>query len=154
MIRYFKIIFMLFLCLMLLPLSTIMAQKVIQTQESDMWDGVAVDLISLKVSNNIVTVKFKIRNTGSEKQSVQIHFKDCYIVDEANQKKYYALKDSDGLFIAGPKDSDNDGGRFWFDIFPKKSKGMWIKFPEPTDNPDTITIFLPGVSPFEEVKLK
>lgn len=154
MIRYFKIIFMLFLCLMLLPLSTIMAQKVIQTQESDMWDGVAVDLTSLKVSNNIVTVKFKLRNTGAEKQSVRILYKDCYIVDEANQKKYYALKDSDGLFIAGPKDSDNDGGRFWFDIFPKKSKGMWIKFPEPTDNPDTITISLPGVPPFEEVKLK
>ena len=89
------------------------ATEVIQTQEAETWDGVEVDLTSLTVKNNIVTVKFKIRNTGSEKQNVRVDYRDCYLMDETNQKKYYVLKDSDGLFISGPNYDRSNGGRFW-----------------------------------------
>jgi hypothetical protein len=94
-----------------------------------------------------------LRNTGAEKRSVVILFKNCYVMDETNQKKYFALNDSDGLFIAGPAYDNSDGGRFWYDIDKEKSRGMWIKFPQPADNPASITVSLPGVSPFENVKL-
>ena len=127
--------------------------EVIQTQESDSWDEVEVDLTSLKIKNNIVTAKFKIRNNGSAQQNIRIDYKQCYLMDEANQKKYYVLKDSDGLFIAGPNYDRGDGGRFWFDIQAERSKGMWMKFPEPADNPETISISIPKVFPFEEIEL-
>jgi len=47
-------------------------------------DSVEVDLTSLKVKNNIVTVKFKVRNEGDEKQTVRVDYKECYIMDEEN----------------------------------------------------------------------
>jgi hypothetical protein len=129
------------------------AQEAIQTQPHNTAEGIEVDLTSLEIQNNIVTVKFKLRNTSAEKQNVTIHFKDCYIMDEVNQKKYYGLKDTDGLFIAGPSYDSQNGGRFWYGVQAGKSMGLWIKFPQPTDNPESITISLPGVSPFESVKL-
>ncbi|OGD38915.1 MAG: hypothetical protein A2V45_02205 [Candidatus Aminicenantes bacterium RBG_19FT_COMBO_58_17] len=128
-------------------------QEVIQTQSHNTVEGIEADLTSLEIQNNIVTVKFKLRNTAAEKQNVTIQFKDCYIMDEVNQKKYYGLKDTDGLFIAGPAYDDQNGGRFWYGIQAGKSMGLWIKFPQPADNPASITISLPGVSPFESVKL-
>jgi len=131
----------------------IYAGQVIQTQESDSWEGIEVDLIGLKINNNIITLRFKFRNTGDASQEVQFYFKDCYIMDETNQKKYFVLKDSDGQFIGGPKDKEWEGGRFSARIGHSKSKSAWMKFPEPTDNPETITISIPGVFPFEEVEL-
>ena len=134
--------------------SSAVSADVLQTQESDQWEGIEVDLLSMKVRNSIITVKFKLRNVGPIKHSIQIPFENCFIMDETNQKKYYPLKDSDGLYIAGPKYDKGNGGRFWFDIHPDKSRGMWIKFPEPADNPETITISIPGIFPFEEIPLE
>ncbi len=138
---------------LLLSAGLFFGQQVIQTQSHNTAEGVEVDLTSLEIQNNIVTVKFRLRNTAAQKQNVIIYFKDSYIMDEVNQKKYYGLKDTDGLYIAGPASDDNSGGRFWYNIEPGKSMGLWIKFPQPTDSPASITISLPGVSPFENVKL-
>jgi len=154
MISFLKKIPFVLIMVFFISAGTVWSGEVIQTQESDSWEGVEVDLLSLKIKNNIVTVKFKLRNTGSEEQRPKIFYDSCFIMDETNQKKYYALKDSDGFFIAGPVSDENRGGRFWFGIQPGKSKGMWIKFPEPADNPETITISIPGVFPFEEIELK
>lgn len=126
------------------------AGEVIQTQESQ-WDGIEADLTSVKARNGIITVKVKLRNTGTKAQGVKIHYDGCYLVDETSQKKYYALKDSDGLYIAGPASDEQKGGRFWFDVPAGKAKSLWIKFPEPTDGPETLTISLEGVFPFEDI---
>jgi len=132
----------------------IIGGEVIQTQESDTWDGVEVDLTYLKIKDDIITLRFKIRNTGDKTHDIKLYFKDCYIMDETNQKKYFALKDADGQYIGGPKDKDWEGGRFSSYIDPNGSKGLWMKFPDPTDKPATITVSIPGVFPFEEVELK
>ena len=130
------------------------AQDVLQTQESDLWEGIEIDLTKITVRNNVITAKFKLRNTGSEKHNIRIDYKTCYIMDETNQKKYYVLKDSDGIYIAGPQYDQSGGGRFWFNIKSQKSKGLWMKFPEPTDNPETISISIPGAAPFDGVEIK
>lgn len=139
---------LLFSLVILLLAGIIIATEVIQTQESDLWEGIEVDLLSIKIKNNVLTVKFKIRNESTEYQSGSIWFESCYIMDETNQKKYFPLKDADGKYIA------SGGNRTEFRIQPGKSQGMWIKFPEPTDNPETITISLTGIFPFEDVELK
>jgi hypothetical protein len=154
MVHFFKKASFLLMASALLTAGILFCGDVIQTQESDSWEGVEVDLVSLKIRNNIITMRFKLRNAGSEKQSGQIYFEGCYIMDEVNRKKHYPLKDADGIYIAGPMtQSGHRGGRFIFDLQPGKSRSMWIKFPEPTDNPATITISVPGVFPFEEVEL-
>ena len=139
--------------LSMLLMGVAFGNEVIQTQESDTWDGIEVDLTSLKVKNEIITLRFKFRNEGDEEQEVSFYFMNCYIMDEVNEKKYYPLQDSDGFFIAGPSAGDHKGGYFEFKIEPSKSKGLWLKFPQPTDNPETIAISIPGVFPFEEVEL-
>jgi hypothetical protein len=131
----------------------VFCSEVIQTQESDSWEGIEVDLTSLKIRNSIVTLKFKFRNTSSDTQRGEFKFNACYIMDEVNQKKYYPLKDSDGNYIGGPMATYISGGIYKFDLQGGKTKSMWVKFPEPTDNPESITISIPGVFPFEEVVL-
>lgn len=130
------------------------AADVIQTQESDIWEGVEADLTKISVRDDILTLRFKIRNTGSSGKRLEFYYKDCYIVDTTNQKKYFPLKDSEGQFIAGPKEKEWEGGRFKIEIDPGSSAGFWVKFPVPPENPETIDIFTPGFFPFEAVSLK
>lgn len=129
------------------------ADDVIQTQESDIWGGIEADLTKISIRNDILTLRFKIRNTGNESQTVEFYFKDCYIIDPTNQKKYFPLKDSEGQYIAGPKEKDWEGGRYQFRIDSDSSSGFWVKFPVPTENPEEIDINIPGFFPFEEVLL-
>ena len=154
MIRFFKKVISLLTLIVLLPAGAVFSAQAIQTQESITWDGIEADLTDVRISQNIVTIKVRLRNTGSEEQSVKILYDTCFIMDETNQKKYYPLKDSDGLYIAGPAADEQRGGRFWFGIQAGKAKGLWIKFPEPTDRPETIMISLEGIFPFEEIPLK
>jgi hypothetical protein len=138
--------------LIFLVLGTILlAQAAIQTQKSDEWDGIDVDLTKITFKHSVMTVYFKFRNVGTEKQAVELKFGKCYFMDEVNRKKYLLLKDADGTFIAGPIWFS---GTFRAEIEPGKSRNMWMKFPEPTDNPETIIIYIPGVPLFEEVRIK
>jgi len=154
MIRFFKKVISLLTLTVLLPAGTVLSAQAIQTQDSITWDGIEADLTDVGISQNIVTIKVRLRNTGFEEQGVKIPYDTCFIMDETNQKKYYPLKDSDGLYIAGPMADIQRGGRFWFGIQAGKAKGLWIKFPDPADRPETITISLEGIFPFEEILLK
>lgn len=141
-------------CLILMSGAALLATDVVQTQESDRWDGIEVDLTKLSIRNNIITLRFKIRNTGEKRRDIEFYYKDCYLIDEANQKKYYVLKDSEGQFIGGPKDKEWEGGRFSTPVPALESNGLWMKFPLPTDDPESISISLPGFFPFEEIVLQ
>jgi len=149
-----KVILTLFMFLASAVVLTTASADVIQTQDSDTWDGVVADLIKLSVKNDVLTLRFKFRNEGSDNPRVELYFKDCYIVDESNQKKYFPLKDSEGQYIGGPKEKDWEGGRFSFIIEAGRSKGFWIKCPVPADNPETISISIPFFFPFEEISLE
>jgi hypothetical protein len=144
--QWFSVIVILFV-----STAVLFGGDVIQTQEAHAWDGIEVDITKITFKNNILTIKLKFRNTGTERKWVTIFYKDCYIMDEVNQKKYYLLKGSDGIYIAGPQISDSI---FAYHISPNKSKNVWLKFPEPTDNPKSIIISIPGVELFEEVEIK
>jgi hypothetical protein len=139
--------------LLMVGFGLLTAADAIQTQESNIWEGLEADLTRISIRNDILTLRFKIRNTSSTSHTAEFYFKDCYIVDAANQKKYFPLKDSEGQFIGGPKEKDWEGGRYHISINAGSSAGFWMKFPVPTDNPETIDISIPGFFPFEEVSL-
>jgi len=140
--------------LTLLGFGLLTAAGVIQTQESDIWEGLEADLTRISSRNDILTLRFKIRNNGNESRVAEFYFKDCYIIDPTSQKKYFPLKDSEGQFIGGPKEKDWEGGRYHCLIEMGSSAGFWVKFPVPTDNPEAIDITIPGFFPFEEVSLE
>ena len=132
----------------------LIAAEVIQTQENETLEGVESDLTKLSIRNDVLTLRFKIRNSSGKACTIEYYFKDCYIIDAANQKKYFPLKDSDGQFIGGPKEKDWEGGRYRVSIEADSSAGFWLKFPVPADDLETIDISIPGFFPFEEVSLK
>lgn len=148
-----KKVFFTFLFFSLLSSPGLLAGKVIQSQDSTKWDGIQVNLTYLRIKNDILTFRFKYKNIGPNSEELYFVFRDFYIIDESNQKKFYALKDSDNNYLGGPMSSHYKGGVFEYDIEPGSSKGLWIKFPVPPDHPETITINVPGMFPFEDVVL-
>jgi hypothetical protein len=140
--------------LLLVGAGYLIAAEVIQTQESEVLEGVEADLTRLSIRNDVLTLRFKIRNSFSKTRTVEFYFKDCYIIDAANQKKYFPLKDSEGQFVGGPKEKEWEGGRFRVSIDSGSSAGFWMKFPVPADEADTLDISIPGFFPYEEISLK
>ena len=128
----------------------VFGEEVIQVQPSS--DGnVEASLFSAKVRKDVLTIKTKFKNVSDERASIRIDYRDVYYADVDKEKKYFALKDSEGQFIAGPKYDMKDGGRFWYKVPAGKTKILWIKFPAPAADTATIDIFLPTFLPFEEV---
>lgn len=127
--------------------------SVIQVQESNQNELIVAELTQLTVKDNIITVKLKIRNNSEQNEKMNFYFKDLFLIDEQNQKKYYVLKDSEGKCIAGPFSGDAEGGRFEFWIESKKISNIWAKLPLPLDNPSTISLAVPGFLPFESIPL-
>lgn len=131
----------------------VFAQEVIQVQPST--DGnFEASLFSVKIRKNVLTLMTKLKNVSDGRVSLRIDYRDVYYTDVDKEKKYFALKDADGQYIAGPKSDKSEGGRFWYKIPGGKTKIMWIKFPAPAPDTATIDIFLPTILPFEEVAIK
>ena len=129
------------------------AQKAIQIQPSS--DGtIEASLIEAKVKRDVLTIKVVLKNISSKRIEPEISFKNAYYTDIDAQKKYFALKDSEGNFIAGPSRLDWRGGTFKEKIGPDQSKIIWIKFPAPPPDTETIDIFIPLLLPFEEVTIQ
>ena len=71
--------------------------------------------------------------------------KNVYLIDEANSKKYFLLKDANGEFIYS-----GDPG----DVAPNAIKISWFKFPAPPPEVKQINIVLPDCAPFEDVPIE
>jgi hypothetical protein len=151
---YARSVYWCFAILLILGLGTLIAAEIIQTQENETLEGVEADITRLSIRNDIMTLRFKVRNSFNKTRTIEFYFKDFYIIDPANQKKYFALKDSDGQFIGGPKEKEWEGGRFRVSISTDSSAGFWVKFPVPADSTDTIDVSIPGFFPFEEISLQ
>jgi len=130
-----------------------MAGEIIQTQESSQNEKLVIELVKVKVRNNIVTIKAKIRNNSTKSEKISFFFKDIYLIDEENQKKYFILKDSEGMCIGGPFSSNGEGGRLEIWINKGEMKSIWAKLPAPTGEVEFVSIFVPNFSPFEEIPL-
>jgi hypothetical protein len=129
------------------------AQEAIQTQPSS--DGnFEASLIGAKVKREVLTVKIKLKNIASKSNKMECTYKSVYYTDIKNKKKYFALKDSEGKYIAGPQDRGSNGGKVERYIDSGAQTIIWIKFPAPPETTDTIDIIIPGILPFEEIEIK
>ena len=122
------------------------SSTIIEAQEMDI-PGVAAELIQCKRKGDILTVKVRVANTSSK--TVRLSWydakKNVYLLDEANGKKYFLLKDATGEYIYS--------GDPW-DISANASKISWFKFPAPPSELEEISIVLPGCAPFEDVPIE
>ena len=121
--------------------------------------GVEVTLLELKrTSGDTVTAKWRYTNKDQDAKQLAKStggmdpYKlslESYFIDPANKKKYLVLKDSKGKPIAAAHGTPFhaiklDGG---------KAINTWAKYPAPPAGVEKVSLYIPGVAPFEDVPL-
>ncbi len=122
------------------------------------WSGVAIDLMSVERKGSVLTVKWAVRNHGSEQQDVKFSLTGrqvtTYVVDEESGTKYYVLTDKEEHSVASMHEylgSDTYGTSEY--IPAGESRRYWAKFPAPPPEVKTVTLFFSKAEPFEEAPI-
>lgn len=141
-----SLVLIFFLCLSVFP------QEAIQVQPSS--DGkIEASVIQAKVRGNVLSLKVTLKNTTNDILEPELRFQDFYVTDVKEKKKYFPLKDAKGTFLAGPQHQPWGGGTFKWRIKGGEHMTIWVKFPAPPEPTETIDLFVPGILPFEDIKL-
>jgi hypothetical protein len=136
----------LFLC------AGVFSQETVQVQPSS--DGkLEATLTQAQVRENVFSVKVTLKNVTNRALEPEIPFKDFYVTNIKDMKKYSPLKDSRGNFLAGPQDRAWQGGIFKNKIQPGEIRTIWVNFPVPPEADKTVDLIVPGLLPFEGVKI-
>ena len=87
----------LFLC------AGVFSQEPVQVQPSadGTWEAA---LTQAKVRENVFSVKLTLKNVTNRDIEPEIAFKDFYVTNIKDMKKYFPLQDSQGNFLAGPQE--------------------------------------------------
>jgi hypothetical protein len=131
--------------------------KPLATVETN-WNGVSIDLVSVERKGSVLTVKWAVRNTGSEKPEVKFGLTGqhvtTYVVDEENGTKYYALTDKEGNLVASQHEYVGEG-TIGIDesIPPGESRRYWMKLPAPPAAVKSLTVFFSKAEPIEDVPI-
>lgn len=145
------------LVLFLLIATFAFAAKPLATAATN-WDGVELDLMSVERKGSVLTVKWSVRNTGTEEVeplfSMYGDGSTTYLLDEENGTKYYALTDKEGHVLATMHEY-TERSRYGIKekIGPGTTKRYWAKFPAPPPQVKTISLFFTETDPIEEVAI-
>jgi hypothetical protein len=123
-----------------------------QTSETSV-DGVTAEILEAVRKEGVLTVKMRLRNTGSAVAKVEIS-QDFRDVD-----KYYAVVGSTKFLIL--KDSKNvplmvqlnNSGGLTPEIKPGGSFLFWAKYPAPPQDARKFTFYTPFTPPIEDVPI-
>ena len=116
-------------------------------------DGVSIELLSVsRTGVDAITVRWQYRTRVVE----GIHLdpdddpldlaRDAYLYDRVHQKKYMVIKDNTGQPVTNIHLDDTS-----LTITPETPLVVSAKFPAPPDNIKRISVYLPGVRPFEDL---
>ncbi len=142
--------------LFLLPGSIFAAPSVLQTQYGP--DGLEVDLLSAKVSGDVLSVSMMVRNPNdSGSADVLFAIEDVNYIDNIKSQKYSVLKDEKGKWLAAPISEMKRGDEKLFGtsvhLYKGKKTVLWYKFPAPPEGVSKIQINIPEFSPFNDVEI-
>lgn len=125
--------------------------SVLASQESN-YPGIVAELTEFRRKGNTLTAKVRFRNTGSDTSKVEFRYGTVYLLDTEAGKKYEALKDEKGAYIASLYTHYDD--RYYVEIPAGQAQTAWMKFPAPPAETTAITLQLPDVPPFEDVVIQ
>jgi hypothetical protein len=123
---------------------------------------VEVTLLELKrTSGNTVTMKWQYENKSNEPKPLYdqsgAYAQDpyglaieAYIVDPANKKKYMVVEDAKGIPVAAKHKEGKDAD---IELEPGKTLKTWAKYPAPPTKTATVTVYIAGIAPFEDVPI-
>lgn len=127
----------------------------LETEHGSVFGSVSASLVSAKRRTASVSVRLRLSNDGSKEiEGKAIYYRDAYLYDYQNQRKYPVLMDSDNQYLAEPKSDNNDGGRWWLGYLePGNQQLMSLTFQAPPDSVDNVGIVVPFLLPFARVAL-
>lgn len=125
------------------PVTPMAPQTAIQSQPGP--DGSQVDLLSVKVTGDILTVT--LRCSSSERiNSESFKVPDISVIDDATAQRIAVLKDNEGKWLSSATSGD------YMSVDCEAKPGViWAKFPAPPATSKTVSINLPAVAPFDGV---
>ncbi len=116
------------------------------------FPGLTLTIQELKRSSSTLTLKFVLQSKGgfaiqygfgeSDKEFGNIS--GIHLIDEANRKKYFVVRDADGACVCS-RDIAN--------IAAGSQSVLWAKFPAPPDDVQKITVEVPHFPPIEDVPI-
>jgi len=111
--------------------------------------GISLELTSVQKTGDTVMVRFKYINTRDKAVRIDNESNQqvsgMYYVDGKNKKKYPIVKDTQN----NPLSSNLD----YFEVGAGETKAGWAKFPAPPLDVTTISVYIPGAPPFENVPI-
>lgn len=113
-------------------------------------DNAEVDLMSAKVTGDIMTVTLRYRTMPGESMGTKYPIEEVSYIDDASSKRYGVLQDEAEDWLASPK---NAVGNISINIYDD-AEITWFKFPAPPPEAQTISINVPEVSPFDGVSVQ
>ena len=124
-------------------------------------EGVVVSLLNVKRSSgNTLNIYWKMTNTSSEdktlvkcsaawycayKLAAGTYANGTYIIDSINQKKHLVVRANKKPVVSTFKTP--------IILSPNSSINVWAKFPAPPADVKTVSIYLPGVAPIEDIRI-
>lgn len=115
--------------------------------------GFAADLIEAKRSDGVLSVKVRLKNTGTSAANVQFYnFTNlkigAYFV-QAESKKYFVLRDTDKVPLATGDKEEN----LTASVAPGATFTWWAKYPAPPANVKKFSFYWPLGAPFDDVPI-
>lgn len=127
--------------------------KPLATQELDV-EGVVAEVIESKRKGDMLTVRVRLRNTGTTPAKVNLagggvsYHTANYIV--AGDTRYDIMRDTAGNVLATPRDG---GGWLEAKIRPKGTFMWWAKYAAPPAAQKSYTLFLRVGPPIDDVPI-
>jgi hypothetical protein len=120
--------------------------------------GLEVDLTGVEVTGDILTVALRYRTVTDGYNDTEVSFPidQVSINDDATSRRYGVLKDQSDHYMAAPLSGENsikfivkNGGNF-----KGSYEVAWFKFPAPPAQAQTISINIPKVAPFDNIRIQ
>lgn len=124
---------------------------VLAVQETN-WPAVVAEVTELRRRGNTLTARLRLTNQGDAVAEPDVSYNEVYLMDAAAGKKYEVLRDENGTYIAGLRSGWNN--RWYQKLDPGQAFTIWMKFPAPPPEVRTITLQVPGMTPFEELPIQ
>jgi outer membrane protein OmpA-like peptidoglycan-associated protein len=114
--------------------------------------GVTAEIAFLRQYNGVLHLGVVLHNSGSKDASARqaLDFASIVIIDPKANKKYFALKDASGHFLAGPVSDWNGGGRWFPKLLPESDTLVWVLF-DSVASGATVTVQGPIFHSFDKV---
>jgi hypothetical protein len=118
--------------------------------------GLEVDLMRAGVTGDTLAVELHCRNPGKSTVVIKFPIEQVSVIDDATSRRYGVLKDQAGQYLAAPM--IDWAGRPIQSIYSKigfrSDSVMWFKFPAPPPQAQTVSINIPTIAPFDNIRIQ